>query len=237
MSPQSGKEAKGETTGPIVRINCRDLARVLPFMALDDMRYYLNGVYVEPVADGCILVATDGHRLGAIRSSASFSAQPVIVRASNQFADLVRSAAYDADVIVDEPKGQARIVLNGVEKFVQAGTGLIDGKYPDWRRVIPKEEELAHGLPGAVNARYLKSFIDVAANTSGYRGDCIYFSHKVSAGQKPEDAVIVARADGEPELVMCLMPMRFDRKLIPTWTRPVSVPEASVATESAEVAS
>lgn len=43
------------------------------FVSTDETRYYLDGVYVEPVAKGCRLVATDGHRLGAFHAPGGFA--------------------------------------------------------------------------------------------------------------------------------------------------------------------
>lgn len=37
----------------IVQIPAGDLVRVLPFRSTDDVRYYLNGIYVEPY-EGCL---------------------------------------------------------------------------------------------------------------------------------------------------------------------------------------
>lgn len=94
-------------------------------------RYYLNGVYLEPTA----ATATDGHRLAHVTTDLP-AFEPIIV---------------PSKTVALWPKGSARVSLSGTKIRVQTaatdGTSvtmtskLIDGTYPDYRRVIPTQND------------------------------------------------------------------------------------------------
>lgn len=51
-----------------VRVRAKHFAAAYVFASTEETRYYLNGVLVEPHPDGgVLLVATDGHRMVAIK--------------------------------------------------------------------------------------------------------------------------------------------------------------------------
>ena len=52
-----------------VKLEADKLAFLQRFVSKEETRYYLNGVYVEPVCEGreIRMVATDGHHLGCMR--------------------------------------------------------------------------------------------------------------------------------------------------------------------------
>lgn len=104
-------------------------------ISTEETRYYLNGVYWEPGH----LVATDGHRLvrHAYKHTCGLEAKAIIPRkavyiltkqASN---DLISQYRQRGD-IVDLRFYYGRTVLS---------VKTIDGTFPDYRRVMPKDEE------------------------------------------------------------------------------------------------
>lgn len=110
---------------------------VLYSMAQQDIRYYLNGLLLVIDEEGLKVVATDGHRLAyasSPQSGAAAAKQEVILPRKTvlELARLLEDS--DAPVTVEIGAGQARFSFNGV--VIQSK--LVDGKFPDYTRVIPK---------------------------------------------------------------------------------------------------
>ncbi|ART82430.1 DNA polymerase III subunit beta [Oceanisphaera profunda] len=107
-------------------------------MAVQDVRYYLNGMLFE--TDGQLLrtVATDGHRLATCQRellSESLPAQQVIVPRKGVL-ELVKLLEHDdQDVRLQIGKNNIRAVTAGFT-FTSK---LVDGRFPDYRRVLPRE--------------------------------------------------------------------------------------------------
>ena len=106
-------------------------------MARQDVRYYLNGVLLEAQNDRLRAVATDGHRLAlcdvAITIPTEEKKQLIIPRKGVQ--ELVRLVGEtESEMEIVMSKNHIRVVLDGLV-FTSK---LIDGKYPDYNRVIPE---------------------------------------------------------------------------------------------------
>src|SRR5690606_10375117 len=115
----------------------RQLAQVSYAMAQQDIRYYLNGLLI--IADGGELrmVATDGPRLAHAASDlAAPVGQPTeAVLPRNPVLDLARQLAdNDAPLEIVLAGNQAVFRFGSIELV----TKLIDGKFPDYERVIPQ---------------------------------------------------------------------------------------------------
>jgi DNA polymerase-3 subunit beta len=117
----------------------RSLRRLLSLvqyaMAQQDIRYYLNGLLMI-VEDGSLkLVATDGHRLAyaALKLGAHLPRQEVIVPRKTVLELNKLLADSDAPVKVEIAATQAAFSFGAVELVSK----LIDGKFPDYTRVIP----------------------------------------------------------------------------------------------------
>jgi DNA polymerase-3 subunit beta len=94
------------------------------FAAKGDVRYYLNGVMVDAGAEGVFLVATDGHAIAVARIDATpHPARQYII--AGEVCDLIaKNKRKPIDFDIDAMRFDN---INAVE---------VDGKYPDWRRVI-----------------------------------------------------------------------------------------------------
>ena len=108
-------------------------------MAVHDIRYYLNGILF--IAEGrCLtLVATDGHRLALAQATleADIPKQEVILPRKTVL-ELQRLLADDeAPIEMRFAGNQAKFAFSGME-FV---TKLVEGKFPDYNRVIPKNHK------------------------------------------------------------------------------------------------
>ena len=105
-------------------------------MAQQDVRYYLNGMLLE-TGDGRLrAVATDGHRLALCQApvEGSTDAQQVIVPRKGVL-ELQRLLSGEGDLNLELGANHIRIHLDGI-RFTSK---LIDGRFPEYERVIPKE--------------------------------------------------------------------------------------------------
>ena len=107
-------------------------------MAQQDVRYYLNGLMLEPDGDVLRAVATDGHRLALCNLPADVgegdSQQVIVPRKGIQ--ELQRLLEQrDAELDVEIGSNHIRITTSEL-RFTSK---LIDGRFPDYQRVIPKD--------------------------------------------------------------------------------------------------
>jgi DNA polymerase-3 subunit beta len=108
-------------------------------MAQQDVRYYLNGLMLE-VARGTIrAVATDGHRLAycekVIDSDLADNKQVIVPRKGiNELLRLLADSDEPVKVVLGSNHIQCHLAN---QRFTSK---LIDGRFPDYRRVIPQEE-------------------------------------------------------------------------------------------------
>lgn len=109
-------------------------------MANQDVRYYLNGLLLEVRKDGLSLVATDGHRLAFSeeRSERDWPEQRQIIIPRKGVSELSRIlSGADGEIVFRI--GVNHIHLDtGDSLFISK---LIDGQYPDYRRVVPEVSE------------------------------------------------------------------------------------------------
>ena len=106
-------------------------------MAQQDVRYYLNGMLLETGGKHLRAVATDGHRLALYEAEidgAALDEQQVIVPRKGVL-ELQRLLDGDGSVNVELGANHVRIQLKGI-RFTSK---LIDGRFPEYDRVIPKE--------------------------------------------------------------------------------------------------
>ena len=105
-------------------------------MAVHDIRYYLNGILFVAEGKKLSLVATDGHRL-------AFASAELDVEVPKQEVILPRKTVLELQRLLSDREGaiemrfaanQARFTFDGME-FV---TKLVEGKFPDYNRVIPR---------------------------------------------------------------------------------------------------
>ncbi len=110
-------------------------------MAVHDIRYYLNGILFVAEGKMLTLVATDGHRLALAQAQleADIPKQEVILPRKTvlELQRLLRDE--DTPIEMRFAGNQAKFAFSGME-FV---TKLVEGKFPDYNRVIPKNHKNA----------------------------------------------------------------------------------------------
>ncbi len=113
----------------------RLLSLVQYAMAQQDIRYYLNGLLMVVEEGSLKLVATDGHRLAyaAMKLGGTASRQEVIVPRKTVL-ELTKLLADSDDPVDIELSATQAAFSFGIIELVSK---LIDGKFPDYTRVIP----------------------------------------------------------------------------------------------------
>ena len=132
LARPAGESARFEMEQKALR---RLLSLVQYAMAQQDIRYYLNGLLMV-VEDGALkLVATDGHRLAyaAMKLGAQLPRQEVIVPRKTVLELGKLLADSDAPVKIEIAATQAAFSFGSIDLVSK----LIDGKFPDYTRVIP----------------------------------------------------------------------------------------------------
>jgi DNA polymerase-3 subunit beta len=104
-------------------------------MAQQDIRYYLNGLLMVAEDKQLKLVATDGHRLAyaSLPLPADLPRQEVIVPRKTVLELSKLLADTDEEVKIELAATQAAFSFGSVELISK----LVDGKFPDYTRVIP----------------------------------------------------------------------------------------------------
>ncbi|MBO1256792.1 DNA polymerase III subunit beta [Alteromonas sp. 5E99-2] len=130
---------EGETE---FEISCDDFKRLIDSthfsMAQQDVRYYLNGMSLETEQGLIRTVATDGHRLALCRKSYDANQLPerqVIVprKGVMEISRLIETS----DKLVKIQMGANHLRVFSAD-FIFTSK-LVDGRFPDYRRVLPKE--------------------------------------------------------------------------------------------------
>jgi len=130
--------------GPVFSVPQKTLKALLSqvsfAMAVHDIRYYLNGILFVAEGKKLALVATDGHRL-------AYTSATLDVEVPKQEVILPRKTVLELQRLLSDAGGdnepqiqmqfasnQAKFSFEGME-FV---TKLVEGKFPDYNRVIPR---------------------------------------------------------------------------------------------------
>ena len=132
LAKPSGEVARFAVAQKALR---RLLGLVQYAMAQQDIRYYLNGLLVLVEDQKLRLVATDGHRLAyaAMDLPASLPRLEVIVPRKTVLELSKLLADSEDEVKVELSSAQAAFSFGAVELVSK----LVDGKFPDYTRVIP----------------------------------------------------------------------------------------------------
>lgn len=104
-------------------------------MAQQDIRYYLNGLLLVVSGRQLKLVATDGHRL-------AYASQDLAEDAGSAEVILPRKAVIELFKLLGEDETPVSVLVGGNQVRFAVGevvllTKVVDGKFPDYTRVIP----------------------------------------------------------------------------------------------------
>ncbi len=151
-------------------VSQKDASRLLEktqfSMAQQDVRYYLNGILLEAADKTLRAVATDGHRLALceveLKKACKGEHQVIVPRKG--VLELQRLLGEEGDVSLAIGSNHIRAQVGSI-RFTSK---LIDGRFPDYRRVIPTAES----SPMTGDREVLKQALHRAAILSNekYRG-------------------------------------------------------------------
>jgi DNA polymerase-3 subunit beta len=134
--PQVADQLKGAEKIKLKQKQLRELLGAVQYaMAQQDIRYYLNGVLL--VVDGPVLkaVATDGHRLAynSITLDEAYAKREIILprKTISELFKLLSDS--DDEVTLELSDNQVRVTFSDVT----ITSKVIDGKFPDYGKVIP----------------------------------------------------------------------------------------------------
>lgn len=173
-----------------------DLAAVAPAICTEETRYYLNGVNIETCGDKLSFAATDWHRLHILErdppKGAENLGQSIVRRKPVSIIRAAIEALPDvASVKMSFSKSKAKFEIGPVT----ITTKLIDGTYPDVRRVIPKATRStlsadADALLASVQAARLVSSDKIAYVK-------LDFAAGLVSAKSPDGASVTAEMPGE----------------------------------------
>lgn len=132
------------------KVPCDDLIKLIDktkfAVSTEETRYFLNGIFLHTLEkegkEYLRAVATDGHRLARqdITSPEGSQGMPSIIiprKVVNELRSLLEDTSSDIQVEVSETK--ARFSFGGTT----ITSKLIDGKFPDYEKVIPTSNDKA----------------------------------------------------------------------------------------------
>lgn len=205
----------------------------------EQKRYYLNGFMIEshPV-EGAYLVATDGHRMGIFHDAAAKVAKSKdIIQLPKDFLKACKArSSFDLFVYIDHDAKTAHLapaldegaaLPEDLSKLplcsAIALNVLVDGTFPDWRRVCPPEPTDNAISVAGFNSKYLGDFGTVLDLRGGA---------PVSVYSKEPLAPAWVFVSGVPEFIGVIMPMRCESvPSLPSWLNasPAAAPSAIAA--------
>ena len=134
------EEVSAETEFLISQQDLRQLIEGTQFaMAQQDVRYYLNGMLWEVRKDSLRTVSTDGHRL-------AYSIKAINAHADNIQVIVPRKAIIELGRLLSEAENEVMVTLGRNHLRVKTvdyifTSKLIDGRFPDYEKVIPQALE------------------------------------------------------------------------------------------------
>lgn len=170
-------------------------------MAQQDVRYYLNGMLLELRTNELISVATDGHRMAKFVTPLDLTLETdrQVIVPNKTVTELKRQLSYTDDLIT------IRLAERGLRIEVGAMTmtsKLVDGRYPEYERVIPTQSPRTATVEKDVLKRAL-SRTSILSNEK-YRGVRLSFDPGTlkllahNPEQEEAEEEIELEYDGEP---------------------------------------
>jgi len=117
-------------------------------MAQQDIRYYLNGLLIEVKEKNINIVGTDGHRLSFTSLELTTPTNPAqVIIPRKTVVELVKLLSDTDDPLeISFSNNQVNFKFNDIDLI----TKVIDGKFPDYSRVIPEGHENSFNINRAL---------------------------------------------------------------------------------------
>ena len=180
------------------------ISQVYFAMAQQDIRYYLNGMLLVLEGKELIAVATDGHRLAFSQLTLE---HPPTGAGQKQEIIIPRKTILECQHLLSDGDDPLEISLSGNQIKLSFGdieliSKLVEGKFPDYQRVIPK----GHKNTLVVGRETLQAALQRAAilTTEKFKGVRFSLSgskitiQSTNAEQEEAQEEIETKYDGEP---------------------------------------
>jgi DNA polymerase-3 subunit beta len=134
--PMMARASANELTLHLPQNTFRGLLKQVDFaMAQQDIRYYLNGLLLEVKERRLHVVGTDGHRLSYTCTDLEQDhGQREIILPRKTVLELTKLLGdEDSEVVIEIAANQVNFTFSGTRLISK----VIDGKFPDYNRVIP----------------------------------------------------------------------------------------------------
>lgn len=183
----------------------------------NDIRYYLKGLHFEAHKnDGFYLCATDGHRLALIKNDnqQANDAYSFIIPLET-ITQLIKMMDKNNPIaLLSYDKTENRIVIEYGGNMIRVAP--IDGKFPDFRRIVPFA---VSGDPGQYNSDYLADFKKMANTINATKNlDCY-------VKQNGDFVAVVDICAHKPEFNLygmgLIMPLRKPDSVYADYARPL----------------
>jgi DNA polymerase III subunit beta len=189
-------------------LDCAAITRLLPFVCTEETRYYLIGVALQQNDHGLVAVATDGHRCGfqtlGPRGNEPGDWTALLPRhllwllRSCGLAGVPTRARLRFEQAPDGSRGRP-LGIEIENEVMQLRSRLIDGAYPDWRKVALGETDVAVHFDRDVMLAAAKR---LAAMAPGHIADFRVFAdatgHLIGSSATPE-TTLTMRLPGEAD--------------------------------------
>jgi DNA polymerase III sliding clamp (beta) subunit (PCNA family) len=180
------------------------------FAAKQDIRYYLNGINVEPAeGGGALITATDGHRLMQVMDRDATDVEPMIISL-----DKASQAALKRGAFVSTAFNEKHIAILNSDRIpvhMQVEAYKVEGKFPDWRRVLGKREDWSQGVGGNFNVKYLVDVVrlmDGVGAKERFAPSVSFFTKLDKEGNRQMTESLLFILDGRVQAWGLVMPMR-----------------------------
>ncbi len=180
------------------------LGRVRFAAGINDVRFYLNSVALQLDSGVLRTLASDGHRFALselpIESDVQSNLILIPVKSADELTKLLRGN-----------KGNAELSINSRSAFFELpaarfGTKLIDGRYPDYRQILPRENPLSFSVGVAELREAMRRALVLADEKfSGIQievcGESLSLKSSNCSGEKAMEEVAIANRSGEPRIL------------------------------------
>ncbi|GJH00247.1 hypothetical protein [Paraburkholderia terrae] len=185
------------------------------FAADSDIRYYLNGVNVEPApGGGALITATNGHMMVQVHDTDASNVEPAIISLSKATRSFLKRGTY----VSTEFEEKRIAVLSGdrVPLHLQFERYEIEAKYPDIQAVLGAREDWTAGFQGAFNVSYLAQIsllLDEVVDKRHRLSGCVsFYSRPGKLGTNEDQGPVLFILEGRFKAWGMVMPMRGDER-------------------------
>jgi len=224
----------------LARINPKYFAAMYQCAAKNDVRYYLNAVNIERHPDGGVVIAaTNGHFLGVIHDPEGWMHEDhnaLLVgipskrlisacttrRGPDTFEPNKLWIAEKFSVVTGCVEATDPPEPFGIGAHLTEKTELVDGKFPDWRKVLPTEREKLETQFPWINGEYIEAFNKIATILTGRKAFAGGGLHLEARDDCRSVVVRLANYELKNRFVGVIMPMKGDplETIVPAFAMP-----------------